>query len=222
MIKSAENPSHFYHLSSFSNQACSACLTQIARKACYNSHTYCDIWHATKNERSSVLNLPKQRQVCPSLFFQFNMRISVIYGTLSVSYKRVVSVLSLLASNSCGGSHMITNIPAPDHLYELLGHFSFFFFKDQRKNDVSDFESDTMTSFRTTSNIANQIAGKKSFRKQWSNGLYGIDRTLNSASQPVKKRRALFSSVDSPSQGKRLFVQLVLFFNKCRQWWPGC
>ena len=103
-----------------------------------------------KNKRSSVLNLPKQRQVCPSLFFQFNMRISVIYGTLSVSYKRVVSVLSPLASNSCGGSHMITNIPAPDHLDELLGHFSFFF-KDQRKNDVSDFESDTMTSFRTTS-----------------------------------------------------------------------
>ena len=80
-----------------------------------------------KNKRSSVLNLPKQRQVCPSLFFQFNMRISVIYGTLSVSYKPVVSVLSPLASNSCGGSHMVTNIPAPDHLDELLGHFSFFF-----------------------------------------------------------------------------------------------
>ena len=31
LIKSAENSSHFYHLSSFSNQACSACLTQIAR-----------------------------------------------------------------------------------------------------------------------------------------------------------------------------------------------
>ena len=59
-----------------------------------------------KNKRSSVLNLPKQRQVCPSLFFQFNMRISVIYGTLRVSYKRVVSVLSPLASNSCGGSHI--------------------------------------------------------------------------------------------------------------------
>ena len=103
-----------------------------------------------KNKRSSVLNLPKQRQVCPSLFFQFNMRISAIHGTLSVSYKPVVSVLSPLASNSCGGSHMVTNIPAPDHLDELLGHFSFFF-KDQRKNDVSDFESNTMTSFRTTS-----------------------------------------------------------------------
>ena len=103
-----------------------------------------------KNKRSSVLNLPKQRQVCPSLFFQFNMRISEIYGTLSVSYKPVVSVLSPLASNSCGGSHMVTNIPAPDHLDELLGHFSFFF-KDQQKNDVSNFESDTMTSFRTTS-----------------------------------------------------------------------
>ena len=57
--------------------------------------------------RPSVLNLPKQRQVCPSLFFQFNMRISVIYGTLSVSCKRVVSVLSLLASNSRRGSQMI-------------------------------------------------------------------------------------------------------------------
>ena len=59
-----------------------------------------------KNKRSSVLNLPKQRQVCPSLFFQYNMRISVIYGTLRVSCKRVVSVLSPLASNSCGGSHL--------------------------------------------------------------------------------------------------------------------
>ena len=104
-----------------------------------------------KNKRSSVLNLPKQRQVCPSLFFQFNMRISVICGTLSVSYKLVVSVLSLLASNSCGGSHMITNIPAPDHLWRAPWPFQFFFFKDQRKNDVSDFESDTMTSFWTTS-----------------------------------------------------------------------
>ena len=60
-----------------------------------------------KNKGSSVLNLPKQRQVCPSLFFQFNMRISVIYGTLSVSCKRVVGVFSPLASNSCGGSHFL-------------------------------------------------------------------------------------------------------------------
>ena len=59
-----------------------------------------------KNKRSSMLNLPKQRQVCPSLFLQFNMRISVIYGMLSVSYKRVVNVLSPLASNSCGGSQL--------------------------------------------------------------------------------------------------------------------
>ena len=58
-----------------------------------------------KNKRSSVLNLPKQRQVCPSSF-QFNMRISVVYGTLSVLCKRVVRVLSPLASNSCGGSHL--------------------------------------------------------------------------------------------------------------------
>ena len=35
------------------------------------------------------------------------MRISVIYSTLSVSCKRVVSVLSPLASNSCGGSHIV-------------------------------------------------------------------------------------------------------------------
>ena len=42
--------------------------------------------------------------MCPYLFFHINMRISVIYGTLSVSCKRVVSVLSPLASNSCGGS----------------------------------------------------------------------------------------------------------------------
>ena len=59
-----------------------------------------------KNKRYSVLNLPKQRQACLSLFFQFNMPISVIYGTLSVLCKRVVSMLSPLASNSCRGSHI--------------------------------------------------------------------------------------------------------------------
>ena len=79
---------------------------------CYNSHTYRDIWYAAKNKTPSVLNLLKQRQVCRSSFFQFNMRISVIYGTLSVSCKRVVRVLSPLASNSCGGSHL-----------GMLGHF---------------------------------------------------------------------------------------------------
>ena len=63
-----------------------------------------------KNKRSSVLNLPNQRQVCPSLFFQFNMRISVIYGTLRVTCMRVVSVLSPLASNSCGGSHIYKSL----------------------------------------------------------------------------------------------------------------
>ena len=62
--------------------------------------------------------------------------------------------------------------------------------------------------FTEFSNIANQIAVKKSFRKQWPNGLYGVARTLNSASQPVKKRRALFSSVDSPSQGKGFLCSL--------------
>ena len=62
--------------------------------------------------------------------------------------------------------------------------------------------------FTEFSNIANQIAVKKSFRKQWPNGLYGIARTLNSASQPVKKRRALFSFVDSPSQGKGFLCSL--------------
>ena len=49
--------------------------------------------------------------------------------------------------------------------------------------------------FTEFSNIANQIAVKKK-----------IARTLNSASQPMKKRRALFSSVDSLSQGKRFLV----------------
>ena len=50
-------------------------------------------------------------------------------------------------------------------------------------------------------NIANQIAVKKSFRKQWSNGSYGIARILNSASQPVKKRRALFSLISADNGG---------------------
>ena len=50
------------------------------------------------------------------------------------------------------------------------------------------------------SNIANQIAVKKSFRKRQLNGLHGISRTLNCASlQPVKKRRALFSSAQNLS-----------------------
>ena len=49
---------------------------------------------------------------------------------------------------------------------------------------------------------------------------------MESASQPVKKRRALFSSVDSPSEGKRFLVHLVLFFNKglvkkYREGWAG-
>ena len=61
-----------------------------------------------KNKRSSVLNLPKQRQVFPSLFFQFNMRISGdLWHAKRVSCKRVVDVLSPLASNSCGGSHLL-------------------------------------------------------------------------------------------------------------------
>ena len=68
---------------------------------------YCTL---QKDKRSSVLNLPKQRQVCPSLYFQFNMRISVISGTLGVSCKRVVNVLSPLASNSCGGSYIILSL----------------------------------------------------------------------------------------------------------------
>ena len=60
--------------------------------------------------------------------------------------------------------------------------------------------------FTEFSNIANQIAVKKSFRKQWPDGLYRIARTFNSASQPVKKRRALFSFVDSPSQAMQVRV----------------
>ena len=39
--------------------------------------------------------------------------------------------------------------------------------------------------FTEFSNIASQITLKKSFLKQWSNGLYGIARSLNCASQPV-------------------------------------
>ena len=65
--------------------------------------------------------------------------------------------------------------------------------------------------FTEFSNIANQIAVKKSFRKQWPNGLYGVARTLNSASQPVKKRRALYSSVDSPSREKGFLCSLCCF-----------
>ena len=65
--------------------------------------------------------------------------------------------------------------------------------------------------FTEFSYIANQIAVNKSFRKQWPNGLYGIARTLKSASQPVKKRRFLFSSVDSPSQGKGFLCSLCCF-----------
>ena len=79
-----------------------------------------------KNKRSSVLNLPKQRQVCPSLFFQFNMRISVIYGTLRVSCKRVVSVLSPLASNSCEGSHMWEFYAVRFHVKNQIVCFSSF------------------------------------------------------------------------------------------------
>ena len=77
-------------------------------------------WHMAhlKNKRSSALNLPKLSQVCPSLFLQFNMRISVIYDTLSVLCKRDVTVLSPLASNSCGGSHMRSPDPRGEKLHQ--------------------------------------------------------------------------------------------------------
>ena len=47
---------------------------------------------------------------------------------------------------------MITNMPAPDHLDELLCHFSHLqcFSKDQRKKDRKDSEPDTMSSFQKT------------------------------------------------------------------------
>ena len=64
--------------------------------------TYCTL---QTDKRSSVLNLPKQRQVCPSLFFQFNnAHIRDLRHP-----KRVVSVLSPLASSSCGGSNLLTS-----------------------------------------------------------------------------------------------------------------
>ena len=44
---------------------------------------------------------------------------------------------------------MITNIPAPDHLDELLSHLQSFF-KGKRKKYRSDFEPDTMSSFQKT------------------------------------------------------------------------
>ena len=44
---------------------------------------------------------------------------------------------------------MITNMPAPDHLDELLCHLQCFS-KDQRKKDRSDSEPDTMSSFQKT------------------------------------------------------------------------
>ena len=42
---------------------------------------------------------------------------------------------------------MITNMPAPDYLDELLCHLQCFS-KDQRKKDRSDSEPDTMSSFQ--------------------------------------------------------------------------
>ena len=62
-----------------------------------------------KNKRSSVLNLPKQRQVCPSLFLQFNMCISVIYhGLVSVLCKPSRERAFTFSINySCGGSQLI-------------------------------------------------------------------------------------------------------------------
>ena len=63
--------------------------------------------------------------------------------------------------------------------------------------------------FTKISNIANQIAVKKSFRKQWPNGLYGIVRTLNFASQPVKKSRVFVSIFRLAKLRKRFLVQLV-------------
>ena len=45
--------------------------------------------------------------------------------------------------------NMITIMPVPDHLDELLCHLQCFF-KDQRKKDRGEFESDTMFSFQKT------------------------------------------------------------------------
>ena len=113
LIKSAENPSHFYHLAVLVIKRVQRVLPKFhANRAIIRTLT---VTYGTlqKNKRSSVLNLPKQRQLCPSLFFQFNMRISVIYGTPSVSCKRVVRVLSPLASNSCGGSQLLASQRSP-------------------------------------------------------------------------------------------------------------
>ena len=44
---------------------------------------------------------------------------------------------------------MITNMPAPDHLDELLCHLQCFS-KDQRKKDRGDSKPDTMSSFQKT------------------------------------------------------------------------
>ena len=46
-------------------------------------------------------------------------------------------------------TNMIANMPAPDHLDELLCTLQCFS-KDQRKKDRSDSEPDTMSSFQKT------------------------------------------------------------------------
>ena len=116
LIKSAENPSHFYHLSSFSRSRLLVLVIKRVQRVLPKLHVKRTIIRTLsvkygtlqKNKRSSELNLPKQRQVFPSLFFQFNMRISGdLWHAKRVSCKRVVDVLSPLASNSCGGSHLL-------------------------------------------------------------------------------------------------------------------
>ena len=75
---------------------------------------------------------------------------------LKLSYKTSINLEDLDSdfvlqqekmSNS--STNMITNMPAPNHLDELLCHLQCFS-KDQRKKDRSDFELGTMSSFQKT------------------------------------------------------------------------
>ena len=77
------------------------------------------------------------------------LKISLLYTVKTKN--RLAEIWDVLPKGTWAitSTNMITNMPAPDHLDELLCHLQCFF-KERRKKYRSDFEPDTMSSFQNT------------------------------------------------------------------------
>ena len=69
LIKSAENPSHFIILAVLVIKRVQRVLPKLHAKRAIIRTLTVTYGNVQKNKRSSVLNLPKQRQVCPYFVF---------------------------------------------------------------------------------------------------------------------------------------------------------